>query len=185
MSKRGKIVKMDHWDVFPGKSRLKRGEENYSDLTPHPSLHRLGKIYYTSFYRRTRRGLSFSEIKQTEEVAHDFAEVVCGFLRCFLSSLDGWCIITTPRRRHFEGFHFATSVCSQVSATLGIPFYEGAVQCVDRSRLSPYFLLLRPIREQRVIVLDDIITTGKTLTTTNELLSDRDLVLNLIGINNR
>jgi predicted amidophosphoribosyltransferase len=36
-----------------------------------------------------------------------------------------------------------------------------------------------------VIVYDDIITTGTTLTATASLLADRDFVLNIIGINNR
>lgn len=162
-----------------------RGNERYCDLTPRPSLHRLGNIYYTSFYRRTKRGMSFDEIKQSEVVAHDVAEVVCGFLRCFLSSFKDMCIITTPRRRHYDGFHFASAVCRYIAENLNIPFYSDAVQCVNRSRLDPDFVLLRHIDERRVIVFDDIITTGMTLTATANLLDDREFVLNIIGINNR
>ena len=185
MAKRGKIIRMDRWDRLPGKNRLMRGNERYCDLTPRPSLHRLGNIYYTSFYRRTKRGMSFDEIKQSEVVAHDVAEVVCGFLRCFLSSFKDMCIITTPRRRHYDGFHFASGVCRYIAENLNIPFYSDAVQCVNRSRRDPDFVLLRHIDERRVIVFDDIITTGMTLTATANLLDDRELVLNIIGINNR
>lgn len=176
---------MDRWDRLPGKSRLKRGNEHYCELTPRPSLHRLGNIYYTSFYRRTKSGMSFTEIKQSEVVAHYFAEVVCGFLRGFIASFNDWCIITTPRRRHHDSFLFASAVCLHISENLNIPFYCDAVQCINRCRLDPDFVLLRPINERRVIVFDDIITTGMTLTTTNNLLGDREFVLNLIGINNR
>ena len=185
MVKRGKIIRMDRWDRLPGKNRLKRGNERYCDLTPRPTLHRIGNIYYTSFYRRTKSGMSFDEIKQSELVAYDFAEVVCGFLRCFVASFNDMCIITTPRRRHHDGFHFASVVCQNISKNLNIPFYCDAVQCINRSRLDPDFVLLRPICERRVIVFDDIITTGMTLTATANLLDDRELVLNIIGINNR
>lgn len=185
MVKRGKVIRMDCWDRLPGKNRLKRGNERYCDLTPRPTLHRIGNIYYTSFYRRTKSGMSFDEIKQSELVAYDFAEVVCGFLRCFVASFNDMCIITTPRRRHHDGFHFASVVCQNISKNLNIPFYCDAVQCINRSRLDPDFVLLRPISERRVIVFDDIITTGMTLTATTNLLDDRELVLNIIGINNR
>lgn len=185
MAKHGKIIRMDRWDRLPGKNRLKRGNDHYCNLTPRPSLHRLGNIYYTSFYRRTKSGMSFEEIKQSEVVAYDFAEVVCGFLRCYISSFNDMCIITTPRRRHYDSFHFASAVCFQISKILNIPFYSDAVQCVNRSRLAPDFMLLRLFSERRVIVFDDIITTGMTLTATNNLLDDREFVLNLIGINNR
>ena len=132
MVKRGKIIRMDSRDSLPGKNRLMRGNERYCDLTPRPSLHRLGNIYYTSFYRRTKSGMSFDEIKQSEVVAHDAAEVVCGFLRCFLSSFRDMCIITTPRRRHHDSFHFARAVCRHKAENLNIPFYCRAVRCVNR-----------------------------------------------------
>ena len=65
-----------------------------------------------------------------------------------------------------------------------IPFYENAIQCLTKDRLNPEFFLLRPIKEKKIIVYDDILTTGSTLLATYELLKDREQLLFLVGINN-
>lgn len=176
---------MDKWDIPTSKPRLIGGNIPLCNLHPRPALHILGSLVYISTFRRTKHGTPFSEIKQSADIATLFTdEAVNIFLRVFRNTED-WCIVTTPRRRHYNGFHFATEVCNLISARLGIPFYSDAVQCINRSRLDPEFHLLRPISEKRVIVYDDIITTGSTLTATNGLFADREIVFNLIGINNR
>ena len=176
---------MDNWDVAASRPRLKGGNIPLCDLSPRMVLHQLGSLVYFSQYKRTKTGTPFSEIKQSADVADEFAESACNLIRRLVNNTEDWCIITTPRRRHADGFHFATAVCERISIILGIPFYADAVQCINRSRLDPDFHLLRPFAERRVIVYDDIITTGTTLTATAALLGDRDFVLNIIGINNR
>lgn len=176
---------MDQWDVPASKPRLKGGNIPLCDLSARTVLHQLGKMIYFSQFRRTKSGIPFSEIKQFAEIASKFADAASDFISYHVRNTEGWCIITTPRHRHADGFHFATAVCERISATIGIPFYPDAVQCINKNRLDPDFHLLRPICERKVIVYDDIITTGTTLTTTSSLLSDRDFVLNIVGINNR
>lgn len=176
---------MDKWDVPASRPRLKGGNIPLCDLSSRTVLHHLGSLVYFAQFKRTKHGTPFSEIKQSADIAILFADTACNFIQSLVNNTEDWCIITTPRRRHSDGFHFATAVCELLAERLGIPFYADAVQCINRNRLAPDFHLLRPIAERRVIVYDDIITTGTTLTATAELLSDRDFVLNLIGINNR
>lgn len=176
---------MDKWDVPASRPRLKGGNIPLCDLTPRIVVHQLGSLVYFSQFRRTKSGVPFSEIKQSAEIAAQFADAASNFIQRLVSKTEDWAIITTPRRRHSDGFHFATAVCERISANLGIPFYADAVQCINRNRLDPDFHLLRPIAERRVIVYDDIITTGTTLSATVALLADRDFVFNLISINNR
>lgn len=183
--KRGKITRMDKWDVPTSRPRLKGGNIPVCDLRPRTVLHQLGNLHYFSQFRRTKKGTPFSEIKQSEDIAELFAESASSFLSSFIANTEGWAIITTPRRRHYSGFHFATAVCERIGSKLGIQFYPDAVQCINRNRLEPDFHLLRPIDQRQVIVYDDIITTGTTLTATAALFADRDFVLHLIGINNR
>ncbi len=183
--KRGKITRMDKWDVPASRSRLKGGNIPVCDLRPRTVLHQLGNLHYFSQFRRSKKGTPFSEIKQSEDIAELFAETASSFLASFIANTKGWAIITTPRRRHYSGFHFATAVCERIASKLGIIFYPDAVQCINRNRLAPEFHNLRPIGERRIIIYDDIITTGSTLTATSELFSDRDFILNLISINNR
>lgn len=176
---------MDKWDIPASRPRLKGGNIPVCDLRPCTVLHQLGNLHYFSQFRRTKHGTPFSEIKHSADIAGLFAGTACNFIERLVNNTEGWCIITTPRRRHADGFHFATSVCERVAANLGIPFYADAVQCINRNRLEPDFHLLRPIAQRQVIVYDDIITTGTTLTATAALFADRDFVLHLIGINNR
>lgn len=176
---------MDKWDVPASRPRLKGGNIPLCDLSSRTVLHHIGSMVYFSQHKRTKSGIPFSEIKCSADIALSFAETACSFIECLVNNTEDWCIITTPRRRHADVFHFATAVCERISIRLGIPFYADAVQCINRNRLDPDFHLLRPIAERRVIVYDDIITTGTTLTATASLLADRDFVLNLIGINNR
>ena len=176
---------MDQWDVPASRPRLKGGNIPLCDLSPRPALHQLGDLIYFSHFKRTKTGKPFSEIKRSSENAQEFAEAACNFILRLVNNTEDWAIITTPRRRHADGFHFASAVCELIGARLGIPFYSDAVQCINRNRLDPDFHLLRPFTEKQVIVYDDIITTGTTLTATASLLADRDVVLNLIGINNR
>ncbi len=185
MGRRCKITRMDKWDVPTLRPRLRGGDVPVCDLRPHTVLHRLGTRYYFSQFRRTKNGTPFGDIKRSEDIAGLFAENACMFLASFIGNTEGWAIITTPRRRHHSGFHFATAVCERISAKLGIRFYPGAVQCINRDRFAPEFHNLRPIPERRIIIYDDIITTGSTLTATAGLFSGCDFVLNLIGINNR
>lgn len=176
---------MDQWDIPASRPRLKGGNIPLCDLTPRPALHQFGALVYFSHFKRTKSGTPFSEVKHSTDIAKDFAEAASNFILRLVNNTEDWAIITTPRRRHADGFHFASAVCEQIAYRLNIPFYANAVQCINRNRLDPEFHLLRPIPEKRVIIYDDIITTGTTLTATASLLADRDFVLNIIGINNR
>lgn len=183
--KRGKITRMDKWDTPTSQPRLKGGNIPVCDLRSRTVLHQLGNLHYFSQFRRTKKGTPFAEIKQSEDIAELFADAAASFLELFIANTEGWAIITTPRRRHHSGFHFSTAVCERIAVRLGIPFYADAVQCINHNRLAPEFHHLRPIGERRIIIYDDIITTGSTLTATAELFAGRDFILNLISINNR
>lgn len=183
--RRGKITRMDKWDIPASRPRLKGGNIPLCDLNARPALHRLGKLWYVSHFRRTKVGTPFSEIKQSQAAVDLFADAAVFFLDKFINNTEDWAIVTTPRRRHTDGFHFASEVCRVIAKSLSVPFYADAAQCVSRDRLAPEFHLLRPIKERRIIIYDDIITTGATLTATAELFADRDFILNVIGINNR
>jgi len=183
MRKRGKKVRMDDWDKTV-ESHRKHKKCLKCDFTDTLRLHAKNEYLYYSLYKRSKDGVEFDSIKQDEAYARKMAESACKLIDKLLFSLDGWCIVTTPRRRHFEGFNFSEFVSGIISETKNIPFYKGAVQCLTKSRLNPEFYLLREIPERKVIVFDDIITTGMTLTATRELLLDKEQVVCIVGIYN-
>lgn len=182
MEKRYKIVRMDDWDRVPaGQAKGKCLRCDFADAL---RLHaKYGYLYY-SLFRRSKEGVDFDSIKQSEVHARIMAERACSLIDRLLLSLEGWCIVTAPRRRHFEGFNLSESVSGLISETKHIPFYKGAIQCVTKDRLNPEFYLLRNIPERKVIIFDDIITTGMTLTATRSLFLDREQVVCIVGIHN-
>jgi hypothetical protein len=151
MEKRSKIVRMDDWDrVSAGQAKGKCLRCDFADAL---RLHaKYGYLYY-SLFKRSKEGVDFDSIKQSEVHARIMAERACSLIDRLLLSLEGWCIVTAPRRRHFEGF-------------------------------NPEFYLLRNIPERKVIIFDDIITTGMTLTATRSLFLDREQVVCIVGIHN-
>lgn len=173
---------MDDWDnEAPVKNARKRPKCDFRDAL---RVHAKYDYLYYSLFHRSTEGKTLEAIKQSEDCARIMADRVCRLLDRLLLSLDGWCIVTTPRRRHFEGFNFSEFVSGLISDTKHIPFYKGAVQCLTKDRLSPEFHLLREIPEKKVIIFDDIITTGMTLTATRNLLLDKEQIICIVGIHN-
>lgn len=161
----GDVKKESHWTE---RKRL-------CDLKDHVQIRRANEAYYQSLMKTGKKGIPLTEIKVPENVQM-FAETALAFIEGALggSLRDGdWCIMTTPRRRHLEGFHFATAVCEYMAGELGIPFYRDAVTCKNRDRMNPEFTLQVEPEESNVLLYDDIITTGLTIK------AERDLLQNL------
>lgn len=172
---------MDEWD----KPTLGwKKHERFCDMKPRVRIHRKGGFYYISLFARSRGGIPFAEIKNSGECAEDISRAATELILSMVQPDDEWCIVTTPKRRHFTEYHFATDICKKIARGLNIKFYESAIQCLTRTRINPEFHLLRPIEEQRIILFDDICTTGSTITVAYELLKDRKQVLCIVGINN-
>lgn len=178
----GRKVYIDDWDK-PISSRAWHKHERKCDLKENVSIHRKGDMYFISLFKRTNSGYLLDDIKREEHVSH-FTKAAVMFLNRFIGSLDGWCILTAPKRRHFEGFHFSTSVCREIAKSGNIPFYENAFQCITKDRVNPDIHLLRKINENRVIVFDDILTTGSTIAACYQQIKEKNQVIVLIGINN-
>jgi predicted amidophosphoribosyltransferase len=131
-----------------------------------------------------KRGIPLIEIKENPDNVPLFADNLVDFLDNALGGDNmkngGWCICTAPRRRHKDGFHFATAICKAVAKSLHIPFYEDAFSAKNRSRIDPEFYMLKNPVEPNVILYDDIITTGETMRAMRKLLADAGHVTFLI-----
>ena len=85
MKGKGKICRIDDWDKPEAvKYKSWSHQERLCDLKEKVSLHKKGDIYYISQFTRSKTGTSFSEIKQSEELASFFAERACEFLHRFI-----------------------------------------------------------------------------------------------------
>ncbi len=87
-----------------------------------------------------------------------FAENLVDYITRYLGgslSEGGWCLATTPRRRHAAGFHFSTEVSRAAAEKLGIPFREDIVTAKNRTRVNAVFRLEKDPGEHNVILYDD------------------------------
>ena len=136
-------------------------------------LREKGGYLYTSFFTTGKEGKRIDAIKETRSMVPLFADCLCYYL---LHALGGnlrtgdWCICTTPRRRHLDGFHFATEISKKAAAELGIPFRDNVFSSHNRDRVHTDFTLESDPPEHNIILYDDIITTGTTIRDTRALL---------------
>ena len=176
----------DFTDDLQKKEKWKKNKV-MCDLKECLGLHRFETLLYHSMYKCGKKGKPIEEIKKEENVefiAKTASELITQILGPNLESGD-WCILTTPRRRHKTGFHFASAVCSVIAEGLNIPYYEDAFETDSRNRVDPIFNMLKNPEEKNVIVYDDILTTGYTLKEVKDHLIDSGhIVFPVISINN-
>lgn len=164
-----------------------KGKDYYEplcDLKDTPSLHLKEGSLYMASYQSGKEGKPLSKIKTEDNVllfALQAQRMVQGIVG--LDNPEGWCIVTTPKRRH-KAQNFAEMVCTKLSEILHIPFYPEVLQAKNRARVNPVFTLVRDIQEPNIILYDDIITTGSTIQASADQLKGHN-ILRVIGINNR
>lgn len=145
--------------------------------------------WYTALHSVSKDGKTLEEIKNDKKCERQLAGELADYIRKAMGgnlARNGWAIITTGRRRHREGYHFATEVSRRAAKQLGIPFHEGVISCGNSNRLNPKLTLEAKPEEKNLILFDDIITTGTTAAKTIEMLeSDGYTVLTIIGIRNQ
>ncbi len=155
----------------------------------HPRLaKRTAGTWFLSLWQKSLMGRTLTEIKSDPAEIPHFADAVSDFLREFIGCSmgdGGWCICTTPKRRHKER-NFATLVSIEIANRLKIPFYEDVALCRSRQRVNAVFdLNVRP-QEPNVIVFDDFVTTGSTLDAMHRMLGPLGKnLLFVAGINNK
>ena len=147
--------------------------EKRCGLVPDITIRRKCGYLYTTFYKTGKQGRPITEIKEDPRNVRLFADSLCDYLDQTMGGNlagGGWCLCTTPRRRHKEGFHFSTEICRDAAVQLSVPFYEDAVTARNRDRIDPEFTMEKDPAEKNVILYDDILTTGSTVRETRRLL---------------
>ena len=163
--------------------------EKLCDMKKHITIREKSGFIYTAFFTTGKKGRPIEEIKADRKAVDVFALNLEDYLERSLGEnlkQNKWCLCTTPRRRHQEGFHFATEICRKAARYLSIPFYEDVVLAKNRSRIEPEFVLNVDPGEPNVILYDDVITTGSTIRETRRLLLEKGhTVLVAVSIRNQ
>lgn len=180
------------WELLDGNSVRHLSwarTEKLCNLEKHIKVRSNGDLLYCTFYEVGKTGTPIDKIKNDEKNVEPFADNLCDWLDNFIGcnlTKGNWCLITTPRRRHKEGLHFATEICRSAAKKLSLPFYANAFRAKNRNRINPEFYLEEKPKERNVILYDDIVTTGETIRTCRDLLFDAGyVVLCVVAIQNK
>lgn len=162
--------------------------EKYCDLKKKIKANSCGDIIVASLYEVGKKGIPITDIKENPDNVTLFADNLVDYLYHLYGdnlAKGNWCIVTTPRRRHKDGFHFSTEISRAAAQMLNLPFYQDAFTAKNRARIDPEFYMEINPAETNVIVYDDIISTGETMRTVRRLLIDAGhVVFCVVGIRN-
>ncbi len=147
-----------------------------------------GGVFFISLWKKSIYGRTLTDIKGDEEMiplfADNIAKLIQSVMGPFLSSED-YAIVTTPKRRH-KVRNFASMICEQLAAHLGLPFYEDCAFAPSKHRVGTVFSANNIPPHKNIIVFDDFVTTGQTLVSMlNLLLEHRKNCIFFAGINNK
>ena len=158
------------------------------DFTPRPRLTRRSGLFFLSYWQKSVYGRTLTDIKADDSMVLFFAGTMTSFIKEIIGpdlSKGGWCIITTPKRRHLVK-NFATRISEEIAAHLNIPFYEDVCSCRTKQRVDAIFDVNVVPMEQNIICFDDFVTTGQTLQAMKRALEpfNKNLLF-FSGINNK
>ena len=156
------------------------------DLKDAVGLHKAMDTFYASLFKTGKAGKPLDALKIEGNVPL-FSTTAADYVFRTLGNVDkgDWGLVTTPRRRHATGFHFATAVCEDLAQIVKIPFYKDFVTAKNRDRINPRFEYKTWPEERNLILYDDILTTGVTVNRVRgELLEHGYTVMTLISIDN-
>lgn len=126
------------------------------------ALRRHNGLWVITIWQKAVKGQLLTEIKADRDMVPVMAAACADLLKELLNQPhpDTWCVATTPARRHKE-WNFAIAVAADIAVKLNLP------------------------SQPNIILFDDIVTTGGTISNVARLLLDKGkTVLPICGINN-
>lgn len=142
-----------------------------------------GRIYFHSF-KTGKEGMPLDQCKVKENVGL-FADAALDIIKgLFGDRLSEWTLVCGPKRRH-PVWNFGEEVCKAISEKGGVKFIPNMFAVASRDRFNPGLMRLKARPDNRKVILyDDIITTGLTMKAMEEQLKDCDII-RIVGINNK
>lgn len=141
----------------------------------------------TTIWERTVTGVLLKDIKKNENYVNIFAEALATEIKCQLGTnlkTQQFAVTHAPRRRHRD-WNFGAEVAKQVASLLKLNVLIDLVTAKTAQRINEdNFTLQYEPTQDNIIIVDDILTTGATLTMMNKLLRLKYNTMCFVGIYN-
>lgn len=145
-------------------------------------------VLFAAVWRKSVKGRTLSDVKKDDDMVPFFAENIALLIRDFCGSFlraGDYAVVTTPPRRH-RTRNFGERVAEAIAAILDVDFYSECAHAPSRQRVGAVFTPLNIPKQQNVIVVDDIVTTGSTFIAMKNLLTEHGKnCMFFAGINNK
>ena len=165
-------------DIFEISKRKKwhsiSSEEARCDMKPCIRLTKRG-VFFISVWKKSLFGRTLTDLKSDRDMVSVFADAIVPVITGVLgSNLDPeqFAVICSPRRRHLD-WNFGHEAAQAVASSLGLQFFPDSCTARSRQRVNVDFEPANIPSQRNLIVYDDIVTTGQTLSSMYRLFSDK------------
>lgn len=171
--------KRKSWNNDPSRAR--------TDLRFHPKVVKRAGVWFASCYQKSVTGRTLVEIKADLSLVDRFAADTANLIeqmwgRKWLFRGE-FALTVNPPRRHIEG-NFAIAVAKKLAEILEINFYPAVASPRSKQRINAVYDLVKMPPEENIIVFDDFVTTGSSLSAMKNLLSPHKNTFFITGVNN-
>lgn len=165
-------------DLFAEKKRKKwhalSVDEARCDMKPCIRLTKRG-VFFISVWKKSLFGRTLKELKADHDMIPAFCSAIVPVMQGVLGSSlnpDDFAVICAPRRRHLD-WNFGHASAAAVAGALGLPFYADSCTARSKMRVGAIFDPANVPPQRNLIVYDDIVTTGQTLVSMQNLFADK------------
>lgn len=140
------------------------------DLKPCIRLTKRG-VFFISVWKKSLFGRTLVDLKSDHSMVDVFAQAISPVIKEVVGdNLDPrhFALICAPRRRHLE-WNFGHATAQTVADTLKIPFFPDSCTARSKQRVNVEFDPANVPDQKNLIVYDDIVTTGQTLSSMKNL----------------
>lgn len=161
-------------DIFTDNKRKKwnalSADEARCDLKPCIRLTKRG-IFFISIWKKSLYGRTLKELKADHDMVNVFADAIVPVIKGIIGQSldpDHFAVICAPRRRHLD-WNFGHESAAAVAKALDLHFYPDSCTARSKMRVGAVFDPANVPPQKNLIVYDDVVTTGQTLSAMQNL----------------
>lgn len=132
-------------------------------------------VFFTSVWQKSLFGRTLSELKEDRGMPKVFADEIVPVIREIIGDRPdarSYAVICSPRRRHMD-WNFGHATAQLIAEGLGLQFFPDCCTARNRQRVNAEFSPNNVPPHANLIVYDDIVTSGQTLSSMRRLFNDR------------